>query len=244
MSLQSMLVGDYHLDTQFGVYIDTSMMFNKPAKDVEVINIPGRDGALVVDYGTFQNVIITVPCFIHGDFQTKFTALMNYLGSIRGYTTIRFTNDWDHYRKAAPIMAQTPTVRRVNEDGWFDLSFNCKPFRYRHDGEIITRFTTNPLYLTNPTRFEALPFIQVTGYGKITINETEVEITQHPSGIIYIDCERMTIMGGLGANYEPADYVIMTSGEYPRLTAGTNIIQADSTIVGVTNYIRTNWREL
>lgn len=245
MSLQSMLVGDYHLDTQFGVYIDTSMMFNKPKKDVESIIIPGRDGALIVDYGTFQNVIITVPCFIHGDFQTKFTALINYLGSIRGYTTLRFTNDWDHYRTGAPIMAQTPTVRRVNEDGWFDLSFNCKPFRYRHDGERSTNFTTDPLYLTNPTKFDALPLIAITGYGNITINETEVEITQHPSGIIYIDCERMTIMGALGGNYEPADYVIMTSGEYPRLRPGTNTIQAASTIVsGTIRNITPNWREL
>lgn len=246
MSLQSMLVGDYHLDTQFGVYIDTSMMFNKPAKDVEVINIPGRDGALVVDYGTFQNVIITVPCFIHGDFETKFTALINYLGSIRGYTTIRFTNDWDHYRKAAPIMAQTPTVRRVNEDGWFDLSFNCKPFRYRRDGERVVRFNADTIYLTNPTRFDAFPLLSVSGYGNITINGTEVEIAQHPSGIIYIDCERMTVYGGLGAHYEPADYVTLPSGEYPRLTGGTtSIINVDRThISDAGNYMLTNWREL
>ena len=245
MSLQSMLVGDYHLDKQFGVYIDTSMMFNKPKKDVESIIIPGRDGALIVDYGTFQNVIITVPCFIHGDFETKFTALINYLGSIRGYTTIRFTNDWDHYRLAAPIMAQTPTVRRVNEDGWFDLSFNCKPFRYRHDGEHIVGFNADTIYLTNPTRFDALPLIVVKGYGTITIRNTEIEIAQHPSGIIYIDSEKMAVYGGLGINYKASDYVTITSGDYPRLEPGTTTIHLDSTLIGsVNNYIVPKWREL
>ena len=246
MSLQSMLVGDYHLDTQFGVYIDTSMMFNKPAKDVEVINIPGRDGSLVVDYGTFQNVIITVPCFIRGDFQTKFTALMNYLGSIRGYTTIRFTNDWDHYREGYPIISQMPTVKHINQDGWFDLEFNCKPFRYRHDGEHFVGFTADTIYLTNPTRFDALPLIQVTDYGNITINGTEVEIAQHPSGIIYIDCEKMAIYGGLGINYKASDYVTLISGEYPRLGPGSTTIHLDSTLVGsqFRNYILPRWREL
>ena len=248
MSMQTLTVGGLNLYEEFGVYIDTSLTFNKPKKDVEFINIPGRDdGALIVDYGTFQNIVLPVPCFIHGDFDTKFNGLINTLGAIRNYVPLRFSNDPDHTRQGYPLMTQAPTVKRINEDGWFDLQFNCKPYRYLRSGDRSVEIEYPSMQITNPTRFNALPRVHITGYGRLEINDSQIEIAQHPTGEIIIDSERMEIRGNLPYPYKASDYVTITTDVYPRFfPGGANMIYADATLTqGVTSArFYPNWREL
>ena len=242
MSMQTLTVDSLDLYEEFGVYIDTSLTFNKPQKDVDFINIPGRDGALIVDYGTFQNIVLTVPCFIHGDFDTKFNGLINTLGAIRSYVPLRFSNDPGHTRQGYPLMTQAPTVKRINEDGWFDLSFNCKPFRYLRNGDSSIAIDTPSMQITNPTKFDSLPLLEVSGYGRFEIlSGTQIEVAQHPSGYIRINSENMTITGNLPYPYKASDYVTIITGGYPRLFPGENTLYADNTLAA---YIYPYWREL
>lgn len=247
MSMQTLSIGGLDIYEEFGVYIDTSLTFNKPKKDVEIISIPGRDGALIVDYGTFQNIILTVPCFIHGDFDTKFNGLMNTLGAIRNYVPLRFSNDPDHTRQGYPLMTQAPTVKRINEDGWFDLQFNCEPYRYLRSGERIVDIETPSMQITNPTKFDALPRIHIRGYGRLEINDSQIEIAEHPAGEIIIDSKRMEIRGNLPSPYKASDYVTITTDVYPRLFPGeANYIYADDTLSTTVYraYLYPRWREL
>ena len=238
MSLRTISIDGVNTE---GIYIDTSLMFNKPAKDIETISIPGRDGELVVDYGTFRNFILTVPCFIHGNFDTVFNRIVNEIGALRGYRRIKIGGDSTHFREGVPLIPQTPTVKRINQDGWFDLSFNCKPFRYLRSGDQITDIEAGASTVSNPTLFDALPLIIISGYGALQINtSTTVEIAQHPSGDIRIDSEKMYIDGNLPYPYEAADYVTIT-GDYPRLVSGDNQLVADSTLNASMYPL---WREL
>ena len=246
MSLQKLTVNSIDLYETYGVYVDTSTMFDKPAKDVELIDIPGRNGDLIVDYGTFKNFTLTVPCFIHENFSTNFNDLMNYLGSIRNYVQLKFSNDPDHTRQGYPIMTQTPTVKHINRDGWFDLSFNCKPFRYLRNGDRSIAIDTPSMQITNPTKFASLPLLEVSGYGRFeilsgSVGGAQIEIAQHPSGYIRIDSENMTITGNLPYPYNASDYVTIITGEYPSLLPGENTLYADDTLAA---YIYPYWREL
>ena len=254
MSLQTMTVDGVDLHERFGVYIDTSLIFNKPKKDVEVISIPGRDSALIVDYGTFQNFVLTVPCFMKDDnaldFADRYTLLIDFLGSIRNYVRIRFSNEPAHFRIGYPIMGQAPTIKRLNREGRFDLSFNCRPFRYLRNGEQAIAIDESPKEIINPTEFDALPFIDIYGYGRLeiisgSVGGAQIEIAQHPSGFIRINSENMTITGNLPYPYKASDYVTIITGGYPRLLPGENTIITDSTIFSSTNSaIYPRWREL
>ena len=66
--------------TLANIYVDGSLSYNKPLKNVELFSVPGRSGDLAVDYGTFQNVLITYPVYIRGSFDTNFATLVNTLG--------------------------------------------------------------------------------------------------------------------------------------------------------------------
>ena len=52
--------------TQYGVYITGEAVYNAPMRDVEMIEIPGRNGAYALDKGRFTNIEVTYPAGIYG----------------------------------------------------------------------------------------------------------------------------------------------------------------------------------
>ena len=40
----------------YGVYITGEAVYNAPARDVEMVTIPGRNGQLALDKGRFENI--------------------------------------------------------------------------------------------------------------------------------------------------------------------------------------------
>ena len=52
----------------YGLYITGSGAFNAPERDVETVEVPGRNGNLIIDRGRFKNVVQSYKAFIHKDF--------------------------------------------------------------------------------------------------------------------------------------------------------------------------------
>jgi phage-related protein len=128
-----------------GIYVDAAISFNKPAKRVSTYSVPGRNGDLVIDEGTFDNVLITYPVFEKSTFPTEFDAIVNYLASLEGYQRIECSNDPQHYRLGRFVVPQNPTAKRLNRDGYWQLSFDCKPQRWLLSGEEDTEIDANPI---------------------------------------------------------------------------------------------------
>lgn len=128
-----------------GIYVDAAISFNKPAKRVSTYSVPGRNGDLVIDEGTFDNVLITYPVFEKSTFPTKFDEIVNYLASLEGYQKIECSNDPQHYRLGRFVVPQNPTAKRLNRDGYWQLSFDCKPQRWLLSGEEDTEIDANPI---------------------------------------------------------------------------------------------------
>lgn len=210
--------------TLANIYVDGSLSYNKPSKNVETITVPGRSGDLVVDHGTFQNVIITYPCYIRGNFDTNFATLVNTLGSYSGYVRIECSNDSTHFRLGVPIIPQAPTVKRIGKDGYFDLSFNCKPQRFLKTGETTTTYTSMSASISNPTKFASQPLIRINGSGYCSINGTSITVDS-AYAYVDIDCESMECYyGTTNAN----DKVTFSSNDFPTLKPGSNLLTRDT----------------
>ena len=73
----------------FGVYITGSGVYNAPEREIEAIEIPGRNGAYMLDRGRFHNVTVTYPAGMFArdgeDFADGIRKLRNALASRRGY---------------------------------------------------------------------------------------------------------------------------------------------------------------
>lgn len=219
------------------VFVDTSLSFNKPEKNVNTFKVPGRSGDLVVDYGTFKNVVITYPCFLKRGFASSFTEVVGFLGSLKGYQRIECSNDTTHFRLGVPIIPSTPTVRLLNAQGHFDLAFNCKPQRFLISGEAAVIKNASGS-INNPTDFPSRPLIRVYGNGTLTFADVSITIAGATT-YTDIDCEAMECFEGSTSRNANVSF---GGNDYPVLAPGSNSFTLGS---GITQLrITPRWWEL
>ena len=207
----------------YGIYISGEGVFNAPEKDVESISVPGRNGDLLIDRGRFLNIQVTYPGFNYesdlSTFAARLRAFRSALASQVGYQTLEDSFHPDEFRMATFRSGLDINPVMYNTASRFDIVFDCKPQRFLKSGE--TEITlTNPQTLTNPTPFEALPLITVTGAGSLIINGEEIVIAENSTK--YIDSEIMDCYAIVdGEPVSKNDKI--TLSEFPKLGASTSI---------------------
>lgn len=163
----------------FGIYIGGEGTFNAPERDVEMISIPGRDGAFALDKGRFENIEVKYTVINQepdlATFSANLEGFRNALCSQRGYQRLEDTFHPDEYRMAVFADKFEAKPIEYNTASKFDIVFDCKPQRFLTSGETAITVNSGDT-LTNPTLFEASPLLEVDGYGTININGTEIEI--------------------------------------------------------------------
>ena len=159
----------------YGIYITGEAVYNAPERAVDLVSVPGRNGALAIDQGRFENIEIEYPAGCFADDQTAFaTAISDFRNAIMsqlGYQRLTDTYHPDEYRMALYISGiEVSPVRRDNGyAGEFTIRFNALPQRWLTSGEDPVSVTSGD-ELTNPTLFEASPLLMVDGYGNIDIS--------------------------------------------------------------------------
>lgn len=168
----------------YGVYITGSAVFNAPERDVEMISIPGRDGAFAQDRGRFSNIEVTYPAGLFGfteeDFAEGVSDLRNWLASKKGYVRLEDDYNPDEYRLAVYKSGLEVDLATL-KSGEFSLTFDCKPQRYLKSGETAIEVEDGDT-ITNPTLFESRPMLEVDGYGAISLNGETVSIADTTIG--------------------------------------------------------------
>lgn len=168
-----------------GIYITGESVYDSPERDVEAIEIAGRNGDYLLDKGRWKNIEVTYHCGCFGDDQTelanKIRNFRNLLASKRGYQRITDTYNPTEYRMGTftnPVEVDSVSMKRAGE---FDVVFNCKPQRYLMSGEAEQTITSGQT-LFNPTPFEASPLLMAEGYGTIGFNGYEINIANETLG--------------------------------------------------------------
>lgn len=170
----------------YGIYVQDVNAYDAPARDVEMIEIPGRNGAYAFDRGRFENIEITYHCAIGADdgddYSDGMAALRGFLASRRGYCRLEDDFNPDEYRQA--VFKSAIKVDSIGaRGGVFDLTFDCKPQRWLKSGETAQAIESGG-NITNPTNFAAAPLLMVAGYGTIEINGENITIYDEPIGVL------------------------------------------------------------
>lgn len=162
----------------YGVYITGEAVYNAPERAVEMISIPGRNGAFALDQGRFENIEVSYPAGIFADNEADFTQAVsdfrNFLCSKKGYCRLTDEYNPSEYRMAVykSGLEVDPAQLRAGE---FTITFECKPQRWLTSGETASTVANNGT-MTNPTLFDAKPLLEVEGYGTIGFNGYEIEL--------------------------------------------------------------------
>ena len=217
----------------------TDSMLKSSARDYTTVSVPGRSGTLLLDHGSYANIMREYDVQIVGDTDlAKFNALRAHLASCVGY--LRLTDSFEpaHYFMAAYTEGFNMTADFASKRrGRGTITFECKPQRFLISGETAQTFTSSSM-ITNPTQFQSKPLLRVYGHGILGIGSTNITIAAHSGSYMDIDCE--TGRAYYGAT--PLDsYVSLNTIDYPTLPAGVTGVA----LSGVTRVIITpRWWEL
>lgn len=202
----------------FGLYISGHGTFNAPARNVSLIQVPGRNGTLTLDEGNYQNTEVTYVSFIPEGMQLNTEGLRNFLMNKSGYRRLEDTYHPDEYRMGRYVqgLEVEPSEKRVAAT--FNLVFDCKPQRFLKSGEQALTVTTGSV-LYNAEEMDALPLIRVYGSGSFSIGGYSGSVTSSTE-YTDIDCDAQeAFYGTVNLN----SYLTLTSG-FPKLKPGENNI--------------------
>ena len=155
----------------------------KPVRNVEEKFVSGRDGSLIIDRGTYQNI----PIMLTGHAECKRTELIDYFGSAG---ELKFETSPDRFWK---YRVTAIDVKEVLDDGVllaFSINMSLDPHKYLVSGKskIIGSST---LSLKNDYNANVYPFLKIKGTGTIGIIKNGIQILSIKGITDYvdIDCE-------------------------------------------------------
>ena len=166
---------------------------------VEHIQVPGRNGDLIRDTGAYGNVEQTYSIWFDGrndSMQEAARAIALWLNGSKGYCRLEDTYDQDVYRMA--VMSNYTEYRNFrNRIGRADVTFSCKPQRWLKSGESLQDFTyiAGVGQLANPY-MDCYPIYAVTGATNITVDGSEIVISNNSGKTLYIDSETQDCWSG------------------------------------------------
>lgn len=163
----------------YGVYISGEGVYNAPSRAVELTQIPGRNGAIPVDMGYWENIEIVYPCGMFGsdqtDFASNYSDFINAIASQKGYQRLEDTYHTDEFRQALFVSGVETKPIGFGQAGEFELVFNCKPQRFLKSGETAVAISDGDA-ITNPTPYPASPLLAVEGDGTVEFNGFSVTL--------------------------------------------------------------------
>lgn len=215
-----------------GAYIAPLEIDGAPQRDIQVIEVVGRNGNLLIDNNRYKNGTQSYSGIIYDD--AKFDEFIRVFRSIIlsdvRYKRLEDTFNPDEYRMAYFDGEFSPKVIRLwKKAGKFEINFNCKPQRFLKLGEKTNEFVTSGGVLFNPTTYDAQPMIRVVGYGQLDIGDYSIYIAENQLPYVEIDCERMDVY----YNNINCNNMVSLESDFPVLKAEETLISFDSTITSV-----------
>ena len=156
-----------------GIEVETYPRYEIPEKNVTTYEIPGRNGNIVVDNGTFKNAIASYDVSFlteDGEYNSQIHKIAAWLYSPSGYAILEDSYDIEHYRMAR-ISSSTDFENLFNKAGKATLEFDCKPQRFLKNGDKSQIIKTEidaviSTKLHNPTLFNSNPIIKIYNQSK------------------------------------------------------------------------------
>lgn len=166
--------------SDYGVFVETYPDYEFPERDYETVEIPGKNGALLMDNKRYKNCKSSYNLAV-ADLETDLPVLANklasWLHSATGYARLTDTYEPLYYRKACFKDSGTIT-NIINHGGRIRVSFDCKPERFLISGETPITDISSGSTIVNPEPYPSKPLIKIIGRGPgiLNINDYVVNI--------------------------------------------------------------------
>lgn len=216
---------DYHIQVEHPPGYDT------PERDYEIVHVPGRNGDVIIDKGSYQNKDRSYEIAIGSEdrfFPEMANDISEWLHSAIGYARLEDSYEPEYYRMAV-YKEETEIENILFHAGRVTVKFNCKPQRFLKSGDTKIKFSSSGI-LKNPTRHDALPIITVygSGSGVLNIGGYIVSISEIGDSIV-INSEIQDAYKDM----ENRNSDVTLSNGFPKLVRGTTNISFSGGITSV-----------
>lgn len=229
-----------------GLVIERVPNQNRPARKMDVYNVPGRNGDIIVQQDAWENVEQTYEVWGGDSLKGRATEvgyiLSNWLYGASGYQVLEDSYDPGHYRLAY-FAGGFDFESLYSRRGRAQITFSCDPRRFLTSGKSWVTLPTpgsSGLEIINPTAFPAKPIFDITipsgGISNLIVESESgvlTKLTISKSGHFIIDCEKERIT----ENGDPA--FNSTWGKFPTLYPGVSWLNPQHD-----GKVQPNWWEL
>ena len=199
-----------------GIRLQAPVVFSKAVPVVKTQTIPGRNGDLIFETGSYENRSGSASCFcLQEDVETAISSAGRFLMSKKWYRRLETSDDPDHYWMAR--VENSPQIAmRLRTLAPFEISFDCKPQRFVKSGENSVVFNSNGS-LSNQYGQTALPLITLygNGTGALTIGNCVVDV-KNLDRVLYLDSDTQNAYnddGNQNMNINAPSFPTLPDGE-------------------------------
>lgn len=209
-----------------GVEVETFPTYEVPERVYQVISVPGRNGDIIIDTGTYRNVPrtyeVSIATYDRVPYHIKMGKVAEWLRSASGYAILEDSYEPDFYRYAYYNNAIS-IENLFNEAGKATLEFICKPQKFYKDGDKPIIFTSAGK-IQNRTDNVALPIINIVTdntQGTVTVGEYGFTVKANVGNNIIVNSElEDAYYGTVNKN----SYIVLNEKGFPKLNPGENVI--------------------
>lgn len=179
-----------------GAFVWGAGQYSAPARSVDFIEVPGRNGDLLIDNGNYTNTKAIFDVVITKDVKENTDRLKYLLYSQKGYQKL-YDSDLKGFYRMASFNSGFEILS--TEGGVVRIEFDCKPFKYDIVGEepIVIEKANKYVSINNPYFTDARPLIKITGVGGdevikegfIRINHKDLTIKREDASWMIIDTD-------------------------------------------------------
>ncbi len=202
-----------------------------PEPNTKEITIPGRNGALHVNDGTYKDIVVPVELGFKVKEKDWMMQRRNALDWLDGPGTLRFSDYPGYFLKCKKVVAPdlTRTMKRI---GKFKAEFTCYPHFFSDIGQ---QYISDPTELYNDG-LESTPLFHIVGEGNCTITVNGYAFKANVGQELYIDTD---LEISYRADKTFANTTVTGKYDHIRFTPGKNTISITS---GFKLYVKPDWR--
>ena len=213
----------------FNIQVERFPPQNGPARLIETIQVPGRNGTLTIDSGAYGNYEQVYEVYFNANIKkTPAVAreVKKWLQLPAGYQRLEDTYDPEVFRLARYTgPAQIENI--MNLFGRMTLSFDCQPQKWLKTGETPIGLTQKDEIIND--WFPALPLVRVngSGSGNLYIGAYTVEIKALDGYVLLDSATQNAYKGTQNKNGD------ISTDDFPVLQPGKNPVSWDGGITSV-----------
>lgn len=113
---------------QWNCYKTQPINWITPERDIERKPVPGRNGDLIIDNGRYNNIELTIECYIKGDFIRLYDSMRAYLMSDTEYHRFIDSLYPNEYRMVRIVNVEAKV--KTKSAGTVEITIDAKPQRY------------------------------------------------------------------------------------------------------------------